>query len=569
MLSLEDLKSIFKSSAVGTLLIYPDAPQFTIAYANEAGLHLLNTTSAALLGKSIHEYASPITSLSRHVTLLRDNLDRLLKLKKASDAATYPILDEHGQVAFIVYCPELMPPQKDNHDGEKNERQQSAFFNHQSTTILESITDAFFAVDHNWMVTYWNKEAENIMQLPREKIIGRNLWEVYPEGVSLKYHKEYHKAMLQKTPVHFKEYHPNSNIWMELSVYPSNEGISIFFKDISQRIEVEKQFKEAKQNYKNLFDLSPLPMVVYDLETLKYLDVNQAAINHYGYSYEEFRRMTLKDIRPTSEIQALEYIIRNEVKSGKIHTKLTTHQKKNGDLIIVETRGNSIDFGDKKARMVAIIDVTKALAAEEAVKRSEQYFKALIQSGSELIAIIDADGHYSYINSNTNPILGINTNSYLGKSPYQFIHNDDIPLVKEQMAMLVTHKRIKISPFRFLTNDNQYRWLEAVITDMRDDPAVGGLVTNSRDVTNTVNYIEAIEAQNILLNEISWMQSHVVRAPLARMMGLLALLNPDGLDPANKEVAKHLRLSANELDRVIKDIIKKSEAVDGDRLIGG
>jgi PAS domain S-box-containing protein len=673
MLSVENLKPVFETSAIKTLLIYPDAPWFTIAYANQAYLQASNITLTEITGKSAVGLAGNV--------LGNDLLNYILKYKKAADSLCYPILDESGEVVLIVASVPINALAK--------EEQASLVFDDQRATMLESITDAFFAVDHNWLVTYWNKEAEHIMQMARQDIIGRNLWELFPDAVSLAYYEEYHTAMHEKIPRHFEILYPKNNIWMDVSVYPSYDGISVFFKDISQRVEAEKQLGEAKQNYKNLFNLSPLPMCVYDLETLQYLDVNQAAINHYGYSYEEFMAMSLKDIRPKAGLDELDHIVKNEITPGKMHTILITHRKKNGELIIVETRGNSIEFGDHKARLVAMIDMTKTIAAEEAVKRSEQYFKALIQSGSELIAIIDAEGHYSYINSNTNSILGIDPEFYLGKSPFKFIHPEDIPTVKEQMEQIAFKKRIKISPFRFFTSDQQYRWLEAVITDMREDPAVGGLVTNSRDVTHrieyeiklkesidrfnlvskatsdaifdydvlhdvlfwgqgfkenfgyapqdslrftnwldkvhpedlpgiqaaidsckemqelrmtikyrfccadrsykvvlqrasliydengelsrmlgsmqniteTVNHIKAIEAQNALLNEISWTQSHIVRAPLAKLIGLLDLFNTDEFCPANHEVFTHLRLSAMELDRVTQEIIKKTEAV--------
>jgi PAS domain S-box-containing protein len=692
MLSVENLKPVFDTSAVGSLLILPDSPRFSIAYANEACLVALHATSACLIGSSAVDNAGNENRLAPYQEVLIQSLNYVLKYKKAKDNNCYPILDQSGKVVYIVFSLSFgvnttlaAEEATASHDLE----QASEVFDDQRATMLESITDGFFAVDHNWLVTYWNREAEHIMQMERQQIIGRNLWELFPDAVSLAYYEEYHKAMHEKSPRHFEVLYPKYDIWMDVSVYPSNDGISVFFKDISQRVQAEKQLEEAKQNYKNLFNLSPLPMCVYDLETWRYLDVNQAAIDHYGYSYEEFVTMSLKDIRPETGLEELNHIIRKEVTPGKIHTILTTHQKKNGELIMVETRGNSIEFGNHKARLVAMIDVTKTVKAEEAVKRSEQYFKALIQSGSELIAIIDAEGHYSYVNSKTNSILGIDPEFYVGKSPFKFIHPDDIPTVKTQMEMIASKKRIKISPFRFFTSDQQYRWLEAVITDMRDDPAVGGLVTNSRDVTHrieyeiklkesidrfnlvskatsdaifdwdvqhdvlywgegikenfgyapkeslrytdwcdkvhpddlpgieatldsckemkemrmtvkyrfccanrtykvvlqrssliydengklsrmlgsmqniteTVNHIKAIEAQNALLNEISWTQSHIVRAPLARLIGLLDLFNTEELCPANHEVFTHLRLSATELDRVTTEIIKKTEAV--------
>ena len=115
-------------------------------------------------------------------------------------------------------------------------------------TILESIGDAFFAVDKAWTVTYWNNIAEIKLQMPRERIMGKNLWEVYADAVSLAFYTQYHKAMNENIDVHFEEYYPALNMWFEVSAYPSSAGLSVYFRDIT---ELRKHTKEIEdQNIK-------------------------------------------------------------------------------------------------------------------------------------------------------------------------------------------------------------------------------------------------------------------------------------------------------------------------------
>jgi PAS domain S-box-containing protein len=117
--------------------------------------------------------------------------------------------------------------------------------------ILESIGDAFFAVDRSWTVTYWNALAEKLLRMPREHVLGKNLWEVYPDAVHLAFYSQYHRAMQERSGSHFEEFYPALQIWVEVNVYPSRSGISVYFKDITlhkKRIEeIEKQNMQLKE----------------------------------------------------------------------------------------------------------------------------------------------------------------------------------------------------------------------------------------------------------------------------------------------------------------------------------
>jgi len=119
----------------------------------------------------------------------------------------------------------------------------------EKSSILESIKDGFFTVNHDWEVTYFNKQAEIILGMPREQIIGKNIWEVYKEAIPLKFHSEGMKAMKERIPVTFEEFFHPLNLWVDASIYPSDEGLSIYFKDISEKKSVEEKVKTAKERY--------------------------------------------------------------------------------------------------------------------------------------------------------------------------------------------------------------------------------------------------------------------------------------------------------------------------------
>jgi PAS domain S-box-containing protein len=298
--------------------------------------------------------------------------------------------------------------------------------------ILESIGDAFFAVDRNWTVTYWNKRAAEILRQPKDEIIGRNLWNVFSSSTNTESFRQYHLAMQTGEPVHFEDLYEVLKTWYEISAYPSVGGLSVYFRDITERKKSELLLIESEKRYSELFQLSPIPNFVFDLDSLYFLDVNEAALAHYGYTREEFLQLTVMDISPSGDIKQVNKIL--AVYHPENPLALQDHLKKNGEVIQVDIQSNTIRYKGRNARIVI-----------------------------------------------------------------------------------------------------------------------------ARDITQSLNHLKAIQEQNEKLKEISWMQSHLIRGPLVRIMGLIPLIeDTKGLSDEMREMLKFLSVSARELDEVIQDIIQKT-----------
>ncbi len=111
-------------------------------------------------------------------------------------------------------------------------------------TILESIGDAFFAVDKNWVVTYWNNMAEKVLKTPKNEILDCNLWEVFSGSIGSESYKKYHEAVETNYVAHFEDYFAPLCKWYEISAYPSPKGLAVYFKDITDRKASDIRLKE-------------------------------------------------------------------------------------------------------------------------------------------------------------------------------------------------------------------------------------------------------------------------------------------------------------------------------------
>lgn len=115
------------------------------------------------------------------------------------------------------------------------------------TNILESIADGFIALDQHWRFTYINGEAERMLRRDRDQLLGRSIWEEYPELVGSTSFREYHRAAVQQVPIEFEGLSFLADSWLETRVYPSRDGLSVCFRDVTKRKEVEEALRHSEE----------------------------------------------------------------------------------------------------------------------------------------------------------------------------------------------------------------------------------------------------------------------------------------------------------------------------------
>ncbi len=115
------------------------------------------------------------------------------------------------------------------------------------TNIMESITDAFFALDRNWHFTYLNLQSEPLLQRRREDLLGKNIWDEFPAAVGSTFYEQYHLALNKQVSVSFEEYYPPLNTWFEVRAYPVADGLSIYYHNINERREAEQERERLLQ----------------------------------------------------------------------------------------------------------------------------------------------------------------------------------------------------------------------------------------------------------------------------------------------------------------------------------
>ncbi len=131
----------------------------------------------------------------------------------------------------------------------------------QIVNFLEGMSDAFFALDTQWRFSYVNYKAAQYLQRSPEELFGKNFWEEFPDLVSSVFYDQYHKAVAKQVGVIFEKYYRPLKVWWEVRVFPSRDGISVFFHDITTRKKMESALRKERNKTENLLlNLLPEPI---------------------------------------------------------------------------------------------------------------------------------------------------------------------------------------------------------------------------------------------------------------------------------------------------------------------
>lgn len=184
----------------------------------------------------------------------------------------------------------------------------------------------------------------------------------------------------------------------------------------------------AESDFERLFRQAPQPMWLYDLKSLAFVKVNQAALEQYGYSEEEFLSMRITDIRPRDEIERLDdYIAEQRLHAPQNRKRVSRywrHALKNGDLIWVDVYTQIFEYEGREAALIVATDVTARKVAQERLDIQQAYFRQLFDSSSEAIVLLDQDDLIIDANQRFLKLFGFELQEIVGKRVEQFIVPD-------------------------------------------------------------------------------------------------------------------------------------------------
>ncbi|MEG4855881.1 PAS domain S-box protein [Microcoleus sp. K1-B6] len=178
--------------------------------------------------------------------------------------------------------------------------------NDKITNILESITDAFIAVDLNWNYTYVNHQAIELLGRPKAELIGKKIWDIFPWAVDLQFYKMATKALAEKVTIEYEEFVPLWNKWLKMRFYPSDSGLSGYIQDVTERKQTEAALQASEEKLRMLAEANLIGIIFGDVNG-GIVEANDEFLRIVGYTREQLQRGELNSIDITPpEYQSLD-----------------------------------------------------------------------------------------------------------------------------------------------------------------------------------------------------------------------------------------------------------------------
>lgn len=329
----------------------------------------------------------------------------------------------------------------------KTQEELLARSNKQVADILESIQDGFIALDKNWNITYWNNEAERLLGKKQKDVLGILFWDLFPDILNSKIHRNHIKLLEKQVSVRFEEYYQPLERWIDTSVFPSEQGLTIYFKDITDKklAELELiQFKKIIESSKECIG------IIHTNKKTSY--INKAFSDQMGYDSSEVRKLENSlDLYPNKEL------------AMEIFSKIINGEHWQGDIDLINKNGSETPFylsagpiyNDNGEFIAAFGIHTNISERKHAEKELNQLNESLIKQTKEL-AISNAElEQFAYVASHDlqEPLRMISSfltqikkkyDPLLDEKGRQYIHfaSDGAQRMKQIIIDLLSYSRV-------------------------------------------------------------------------------------------------------------------------------
>jgi PAS domain S-box-containing protein len=369
---------------------------------------------------------------------------------------------------------------------------------------LASITDAFFTLDREWRFTYLNQEAERLLHRSRDELLGRIVWDEFPDAVGATFEREYRRSIRDGVTVGFDEYYSPLDTWFEVRAYPSEEGLAVYFRNISQRRRDEEQLRLLQACIARINDVVIIAEAAAGAD-LRIVYVNDAFEARTGYTRAEVLGRNPSLLRgPKTSAESLARI-REAIRDGRPTRAEVVNQTKGGEHWWTELDLVPLtDASDRRTHWVAIErDITERRLADEQLRQSEARFRELAENIEEVFYNFDpVNGRQSYVNPAFESVWGrpvaeiyANANLYL-----ECLHPDDQAAAAQARERHTGGQATDVT-YRVVRPDGTIRWVsDRSIPIVDEGGTVVRIVGCARDVTEAKLAAERLAEQAALLD---------------------------------------------------------------------
>jgi PAS domain S-box-containing protein len=237
--------------------------------------------------------------------------------------------------------------------------------------VLESIGDGFYSLDKDLRFTYVNRKTEELWAMKRAELLGRNFLEIFPQAVGTPAYYECMRAIDEGCIVNFEAISPILKRWLEVSAYPTAAGLSVYFRDVTERKLAIDELRRMEERFSKAFRANPQPMTLSTLVDGRYLDVNDSFLEVTGYTREEVIGRTSLELGGWATPERRGDFVKQVLEKGSVVNLEETLRMKNGELRTFLLAAERVEIDGQDCLLVTSSDITERMKAQQALQDSE------------------------------------------------------------------------------------------------------------------------------------------------------------------------------------------------------
>jgi PAS domain S-box-containing protein/putative nucleotidyltransferase with HDIG domain len=379
--------------------------------------------------------------------------------------------------------------------------------------IIETNQEWIWQINTEGKHTYSNRALEQILGYSIKDIVGRdatifmhpddrrNIEEMLPKLIENR--KGWNNLVVRWL-------HKDGSIrWLESNAVAMLDatGELIGFqgsdRDITERERAEEARRKSEEKFSKAFRSSPIPLAITRLSDGKFVEMNGAMEEIFEYHRDEWIGRSTIDLGLWVNEDDRKRVVRSIEADEPVRDQEFSFRSKNGRIVVARYSAEKIEIGEEKCLMSVIEDITERKRAEEALRESEEYFRSLIEKGSDVISVMDKNAIIQYISPSVERVLGYKPEELIGTSGFALVHPDDLKRLSARedfIAVLgVPGSFSPVIELRDRHKDGTWLSLEVIARSIVDTNGELAIVTNAHDITERKKAEEALRLSAVRL----------------------------------------------------------------------
>jgi PAS domain S-box-containing protein len=431
------------------------------------------------------------------------------------------------------------------------------------TTTLESMSDAFYILDRKWRFVFLNTQAERLLQRRREDLLGREVWVEFPEAVGRSFEREYRQAMTSGNSVTFEEFYPSLNTWFEVHAHPSEEGLAVYFRDVTERRRSEDALRESEERFREMAENIDEVFFNYDPVHNCLLYVSPAFERLWGRPLDD----VLTD--PTSYLNYVHPEDRHFAESAfqkqlAGHTTQETFRILHPDGSVHWVQELAVTVKDAEGSLERVVgtmrDITASKQAEERLREQA----TLLDKAQDAILVRDLEHRILFWNKSAERLYGWSAEEAIGQTSTALLYRDPAVFAAAHAAMI--ERGEWSGEIEQVTKDGRHLVVEghwSLVRDDRGQPksvlAINTDVTERKRIEQQFLRAQRMESIGTLAGGIA----HDLNNVLAPILMSIELLKLDETRPDKLDILATVESSAQHGADMVRQVLSFARGVEG------